>query len=70
MIQLNHLLLVYYLLINVILNNGRVITMECDKVEYEYFDNGNIKNEYWYNEYGRLNRTVVQQLLNTINHTI
>ena len=31
--------------------------MECNKVEYEYFDNGNIKNEYWYNEYGRLNRT-------------
>ena len=31
--------------------------MECNKVEYEYFDNGNIKNEYWYNEYGKLNRT-------------
>ncbi len=31
--------------------------MEYDKVEYEYFDNGNIKNEYWYNKYGRLNRT-------------
>lgn len=30
--------------------------MGLNEVEYEYFDNGSIKSEHWYNSYGRLNR--------------
>ena len=30
--------------------------MGLNEVKYEYFDNGNIKSEYWYNSYRRLNR--------------